>query len=254
MEFDVASRRFGRTVVAVAAAAVTVAGTTAGLAAPALAGPGGGDRIPGESTSGGHWRGHRRGAAAEPPEEPSGEVSATDAEPGAILIDPETGRPATLPEGPATPPSGKLPGQGDVLASNLYQIDHHAQCGSAGCVNASRQCDRDRGWCSVLWWSWLTGYARQAYSVHFKYAIYVNGHKVKGWQDYGHSEPGDYLWHGSWGSPTTDHGRGYYKFDLIFVRHFGPNDKLEFKQDGEVIMPGGRKYLLKSYGRWKRWD
>ncbi|MGV9245397.1 hypothetical protein [Streptomyces sp. NPDC003710] len=187
-------------------------------------------------------------------EGPGGEVSATDPDPGAILIDPQTGRPATLPKESAAPLVEKLPAKGDAPASGIYQIDHRAQCADAGCVNASRQCNYQHGWCSVLWWSWLTGYARQAYSVHFKYAIYVNGHRVKGWQDYGHSEPGGYLWHGSWGAPTQHHGRGYYKFDQVFVRHFGPNDKLEFKQDGEVIMPGGKKYLLKSYGRWKRWD
>lgn len=173
---------------------------------------------------------------------------------GTVLIDPGTGRPVALPEEPATSPSGEPPAGVEVLSGGLYQINHHAQCASAGCVNAARQCNYSHGWCSVLWWSWLTGSARHAYSVRFKYAIYVNGHKVKGWQDYGHSEPGGYLWHGSWGAPTKHHGRGYYTIDSVFVRHFGPNDKLEFRQDGDVIIPGGKKYLLKSYGKWGRWD
>ncbi|MEU2426746.1 hypothetical protein ABZ619_38020 [Streptomyces sp. NPDC007851] len=150
--------------------------------------------------------------------------------------------------------SGSTGSDGKTTLTTYYSATGSGDCQGrldwAGLVCRTRRCAEPSGYCSLIWAAKLTGHWRSAYRVDLSYTIMVEGHTVHAWSYYGHSEHGDYLWHGSWGAhPGSDRGR--YRYDVFFIGHVEGYSKVEIDFAGDVIMPGGKPYTLTGYGKWE---
>ncbi|MHB9858368.1 DNRLRE domain-containing protein [Streptomyces sp. YIM S03343] len=137
----------------------------------------------------------------------------------------------------------------DPMGTNFKYKNDGWQCNTAGCIHLTRKCAEPSGYCSIFWGAKLTGHWRSAYSVRFEFTILVEGHTVSEWHDYGHAEEGSYYWHSKWGEHAGS-DRGRYRYDLILHGHLEAYSTVEIDFLGDVIMPGGKKYVLYGYGKW----
>ena len=135
-------------------------------------------------------------------------------------------------------------------------VRYKPQCNNAGCIHMKRYCDTS-GRCSLQWGIRLRGIARTAYNVDLNFAIWVDGKRVKGWQTYGHGEPGIYNFHGSWGLPEYNKRtgkmitpRGYYECGAfgLFTCYMTRWSKIHIEFSGDATLPGGKKGKVWGYG------
>ena len=146
------------------------------------------------------------------------------------------------------------PVNGRDLTGMLYEIRYKAQCGEAGCIAGRRVCAYSTGYCSINFYWWLRGSSLALMNVSWQISISINGHRVVKNQGYGHTEPGFYFWHSSWGIPNSQHSRGYYTYWDWFVplhSHLGPRDVVVISLDGFGYFPGGGQgAYIYGYARW----
>ncbi|MBC9004942.1 RHS repeat domain-containing protein, partial [Micromonospora aurantiaca (nom. illeg.)] len=131
--------------------------------------------------------------------------------------------------------------------SDVYGMGLETQCKTAGCVSGQAVCEWESERCSFQWGAKLIGEARTAYAVDLSYSIYVDGEAVILNRNYGHPEPGTYMFHGAWGAPVP--GGRPRGTESRFELKRGSTVRIEFS--GTLVLPGGRPATLAGYGTWQ---